>query len=213
LILVTSLFAILLETPCWSKNMSLHRYVVFGERRADADYKNNLFYVYNDFALPLIANVQTIQQEQLLKDYFHQDLKHQRVYLSAFVSGYHDELMKIKGNAIISQSPLITTFVEYIRRYARDHKGNIPTFRGITDLISQLKNEYLGIDIYAGTRIRYGVNKHISGTAISLLHGNTVIAWVIPNGYRGSRCVGFANGEVHTVSPTLWKTLAKQQNL
>lgn len=169
LVLVTCVLMISVGSVCWSETMSPHEYFVFGERRADSDRKNKLFYAYNDLALPLIANVQTKLQEELVKAYFRQDIRHQRAYLAAFVSGYHDEMLKIKGNAIITRSPLIDTLVESITRYAGDHNGKIPVFRNMEDLFGQLHNDYVGIDPYAGTRIEYGVNKHISGRQGRLL--------------------------------------------
>jgi hypothetical protein len=138
----------------------------------------------------------------------------QRAYLAAFVSGYRKEMLKVKGNAVISPSPLIFTFAEYIMRYARDHHGIIPTFGGVSELVSQLQYDYMGFDPYAGTGLEYGVNVNISGKALSSLNEKTALIWVIPKDpQRHNRTVAFVDGTLHDVSTNEWKSLAEKQHL
>jgi hypothetical protein len=207
------------ESCSWSKTRGAHEYFVLGEQRADADHKDKLLYVYNDFAMPMIASTQTRRQKDLVLNYYRVSASLstrtlQRAYLAAFVSGYRKEMLKIKGNAVISPSPLIFTFAEYIMRYARDHNGIVPTFGEVSELVSRLKYDYIGFDPYAGTGLKYGANVNISGKALGSLNGKTALIWVIPKDrQRQNRTVAFADGTLHDVSANEWKSLAAKQHL
>ena len=205
--LFTFSWMLLLEDQCLGQTVNARKYVVFGRQRAISDCRNNLYYAYNDFAFPLVANVQTKEQENLLKGYFRVGPMVQKEYLTAFISGYRAELLHRKGNLVITKSPLIATLIEMIQRYAREHHDTLPPFQSTQALVSIIKKEDIGADPYAGTKVRYAVNKQLAGKSMASFPSTTVLAWEISGFIGNRRYVGFVNGDIRKLSSAQWNLL------